>query len=49
VKEIKNAVFSLESDKIPGLDSFNKHFYQYFWALLCANILDIFRPSIMLT
>lgn len=38
VEEIREAVFSIHSEKAPGPDGYNALFYQRFWSLVCADV-----------
>lgn len=40
IEEFKQAMFSMQPDKCPGLDGFNLGFYQQFWTM-CSD--DIFN------
>ena len=43
IKEFKEAMFSMQSDKCPGPDGFNPGFYQHFWQI-CSP--DIFKDCV---
>jgi hypothetical protein len=41
-EEIRKVVFQMEHNKAPGPDGFPAEFYQTFWDILKANLLDLF-------
>ena len=50
-KEIKEAVFSMHSDKSPGLDGMNPGFYQVYWDIVGAQVteacLDVLNNGVL--
>lgn len=42
-EEIKNALFLMASDKVPGLDGFLISFHQCFWETLKPDIINLFK------
>lgn len=38
LEEFRTALFSMNSDKVPGPDGFNPSFYQHFWSLIGPDI-----------
>nr|CAE05084.3 OSJNBa0009K15.4 [Oryza sativa Japonica Group] len=41
--EIKEAIFQMEHNKAPGPDGFPAEFYQVFWNVIKADLLDLFK------
>jgi mannosylglycoprotein endo-beta-mannosidase len=41
-EEVKKAVFQMEHNKAPGPDGFPAEFYQKFWDVIKADLLDLF-------
>ncbi|KAK1282110.1 hypothetical protein QJS10_CPB22g00394 [Acorus calamus] len=41
-EEIRHVIFSAEGDKAPGPDGFTFRFFQTFWTLVKADILQVF-------
>ena len=37
-EEIKDALFSLGSRKVPGLDGMSAHFYKYYWNIIGVKL-----------
>lgn len=52
-EEIRNALFSMNSNKSPGLDGFSSGFFKYSWDIIsadfCSAILKFFQTSKVLT
>ncbi|KAK1282163.1 hypothetical protein QJS10_CPB22g00311 [Acorus calamus] len=42
-EEIKRACFGVDDDKSPGPDGFGLRFFQHFWDIVKADILDMFE------
>ncbi|KAL2922526.1 hypothetical protein RDABS01_014017 [Bienertia sinuspersici] len=42
-KEIKQAMFSIPSNKAPGLDGFNSHFYKAAWHIMGGDVIKAVR------
>ncbi|KAL2924384.1 hypothetical protein RDABS01_022574 [Bienertia sinuspersici] len=51
-KEIKEAMFSIPSNKAPGLDGYNSHFFKTTWNIIggdiCQAVRDFFRTGKLL-
>ena len=41
--EVKEAIFSMEHNKAPGLDGFPAEFYQVFWEVIKADLVATFK------
>ncbi|WVZ53529.1 hypothetical protein U9M48_004457, partial [Paspalum notatum var. saurae] len=41
-EEVKEAIFSMEHNKAPGLDGFPAEFYQVFWEIIKADLMAMF-------
>ncbi|KAL2934657.1 hypothetical protein RDABS01_017776 [Bienertia sinuspersici] len=50
--EIKEAMFSISSNKAPGLDGYNSHFFKSTWSIIgedvCQAVRDFFRTGKLL-
>ena len=42
-EEIKRAVFQMEHNKAPGPDGFPAEFYQHFWDVIKADLIELFN------
>lgn len=42
-KEIKDDVFHMEHNKVPGPDGFSAEFYQFFWKIIKEDLLELFN------
>lgn len=45
LEELKNVVFSLPHEKVPGLNGFTALFFQKFWEFLCFELLWTLKES----
>lgn len=46
MEEVRNALFSIDGGKAPGVDGFSASFYQTFWNLLGQIFTEIFGLSL---
>ena len=42
-QEIRDAIFSMEHSKAPGLDGFPAEFYQHFWDVIKGDLMSMFQ------
>jgi hypothetical protein len=42
-EEVRKAIFQMEHNKAPGPDGFPTEFYQTFWDIIKADLLDLFN------
>ena len=52
ISEIEDVIKAANSNKAPGLDGFNAHFFKVSWPIIskdvCASITDFFKHGSML-
>jgi hypothetical protein len=42
IEEVKNALFSVDSNRAPGQDDIPKKFYQYCWEVVKYDVMNLF-------